>query len=413
MAGKQVYEYPSDEALAEMVAQKGCQATAKELGFSYSTLRSYLLRRGLPTTKGEQAAPGSRTLVFDEGELPNSPWTPEALLKSHGLDTDKWRVVRCRANRWGEEDDPKVQLRVDVEPIELPFQFPDPGKWKPLPKVRKRKKQKVRTAVVLSDFHAPHHDKTLFALTCQYLAEEKPDQIIINGDLMDAAVISRHRVVPGGGYDNPVQENLDTAYAILRQLREVCPPEDGTEIVLLRGNHDERIEHALIDNVAALYRVRAAGDEIPALSLRKLLRLDELQVDYIDEPWDRAKVPVLGNYRLASRHGYTTSKSNPGAKMIAELSGSTLQGHSHRLSFYYHTSHHPEDGPETRLAAEAGCMCEIKDGLGYTNEPQWSQGFLIVKSWPQSNPGPKDDFTVAPAIYLPGRLLLPDGKRYS
>jgi len=404
MAGKQVYNYPSDDALLELVSEKGCGGAAAELGFSYSTLRSHLLRRGLPTTKDETKAPGARTLVMEAGDLPNSPWTPEALLKAHGLDEDKWTVVRCRANRWGDEDDPKVQLRVDVEPVELPFKFPDPGEWKPLPKPKKRKKQKVQTAVILSDFHAPHHDKELFALTCQYLAEEQPDQIIINGDLMDAAVIGRHRVIPGGGYDNPVQENLDEAYGILRQIREVC----DSEVVLIRGNHDERVEYALIDNVASLYRVKAAGDDVPALSLRKLLRLDELRIEYIDEPWDRAKVPVLGNYRLASRHGYTTSKSNPGAKMISELSGSTIQGHSHRLSLYYHTSHHPEYGPETRLAVEAGCMCEIKDGLGYTTEPQWSQGFIVVKSHQ-----PSDDFTVAPAIYLPGRLLLPDGRRYT
>lgn len=414
MAGKQSHEYPPHEVLAEKVARHGCPAVAREYGLPHSTLRSYLLKHGLPTTKeAGQVSPAGRTITLNADQLPESEWTPERLLAAHGLKADEWRVIRCRANRWGDEDDLKIQLRVDVEPVEPPFKFPDPSDFKPLPKVRKRKKQRVRTAVVLSDFHAPHHDRTLFRLTCEYLAEEKPDQIIVNGDLMDAAVVGRHRVIPGGGYDNPLQENINAAYSILRQIREVCPPEDGTEVVLIRGNHDERIEHALIDNIVSLYRLKAAEDDVPALSLRKLLRLDELRVDYIDQPWERAKVAVLGNYRLASRHGYTTSKSNPGAKMIAELSGSTIQGHSHRLSGYFHTSHHPEDGPETRAAWEAGCMCEIEDGLGYTNEPQWNQGFLVCRSWPESNPGPKDDFTVAPAIYLPGRLLLPDGRRYA
>lgn len=408
MAGKRVYEYPSDEVLLEVVSQKGCQGAAEELGFSYSTLRSHLLRRGLPTTKGEAAAPGARTLVFEAGDLPSSPWTPEALLKSHGLDTDKWRVVRCRANRWGEEDDPKVQLRVDVEPIEPPIKFPDPSKWKPLPKPKKRKKQQVRTSVVLSDFHAPHHDKELFALTCQYLADEQPDEIIINGDLMDAATISRHRTVPGGGYDQPLQTNLDEAFSILRQLRESAP---NARIRLLRGNHDERIENALIDQLSALYGVCPAGEEIPALSLQKLLHLDHLHIEYLDEPWDRAKFQILDNHRISAIHGHSTTQ-NPGKKILTDLAGSSVQGHSHRLSLYYLTSHHPTEGPETRLAAECGCMCEIKDGLGYTREPSWQQGFLIARSWPLSNPGPKDDFTVALAIYLPGRLLLPDGRRY-
>lgn len=407
MAGKQVYEYPSDDALAEMVAQKGCQATAKELGFSYSTLRAHLLRRGLPTTKGEQSAPGTRTLVLEAGDLPNSPWTPEALLKSHGLDTDKWRVVRCRANRWGEEDDPKVQLRVDVEPIELPFQFPDPGEWKPLPKPRKAKKQKRLTGVIIGDHHAPHHEREFHRLFCRWLADEQPDEIVINGDLLDAATISRHRVIPEGGYDNPINECLQAAYDILRDYREAAP---DTAIHLQRGNHDERLEHALIDNLKALYRIKAADDDVPALSLKRLLRLDELHVIYHDEqPWDRSKITVLGNHRIAARHGLSTTR-NATRKALTDIGGSTALSHSHRLSSEYRTTWHPGTGAETRVAVEAGCACQIEDGLGYVagGQPDWQQGFLLAHSWPAT-----DDFTVAPAIYLPGRLLLPDGKRYS
>jgi len=92
--------------------------------------------------------------------------------------------------------------------------------------------------------------------------------------------------------------------------------------------------------------------------------------------------------------------------MLTELTGSTLQGHSHRISLNYRTSHHPDDGTETRLAGECGCMCEIEGGLDYAKAPNWNQGFMLVKTWPN------DDFAVAPAVYFPGRLLIPDGRRY-
>jgi predicted phosphodiesterase len=410
MAGKQSHEYPPDDVLAERVVKEGGSRVAKDLGLPYATLRSYLVKRGLPTKKGEELSPAGRTLTLDADQLPESEWTPERLLAAHGLKEDEWKVVRARANRWGDEDDLRIQLRIDVEPVAPTFKFPDPDKWKPLPKPKKQKKQKVRTSVVLSDFHAPHHDKTLFALTCQYLADEQPDEIIVNGDLMDAATVSRHRTVPGGGYDQGLQTNIDEAYGILRQLRETCP---NARIRLQRGNHDERIEHALIDQLAALYGISPAGEDIPALSLRRLLHLDtHLHIEYSDEPWDRSKIQILDNHRISAVHGYSTTP-NPGKKILADLSGSTVQGHSHRLSAYYQTSHHPTEGPETRLAAECGCMCEIEDGLGYTREPNWQQGFLVAKSWPDSNPGPKDDFHVALAIYLRGRLLLPDGRRYT
>jgi len=139
--------------------------------------------------------------------------------------------------------------------------------------------------------------------------------------------------------------------------------------------------------------------------LRRLLHLDKLHVEYVEGDWDRVKKRI--GRRVTSLHGYSTSK-NPGAKILTDLSGSTLQGHSHRLSLTYRTTHHHDDGVETRLAGEAGCACEIGDGLGYSNASvaDWQNGFLIVKTWPD------DDFTVTPAIYLPGRLLIPDGRRY-
>jgi predicted phosphodiesterase len=408
VAGKQSHEYPSDEELLEAVEARGCVAVAAELGLATSTLRAHLLRRGLPTAKrpSSSPSPGLRTLTLEADQLPESEWTPERLLAAHGLKADEWRVVRCRANRWGDEDDLKIQLRIDVEPVAPPFKFPDPAEWKPLPKPKKRKKQKVRTAAIIGDHHAPHHDKTFHRLFCEWLADEQPDQVIVNGDLLDAATLSRHRLIPEGGYDNPINECLQAAYGILRDYREAC----DAEVSIQRGNHDERLEHALIDNLTALYRVRAANDEVPALSLQRLLRLDELGVTYHDEqPWDRSKITVLDNHRLAARHGLSTTR-NATKKALTDLGGSTALGHSHRLSVEYRTTWHPESGAETRLAAEAGCACEIEDGLGYISggQPDWQQGFLIAKSHL-----PSDDFTVATAIYLPGRLLLPDGRRYS
>lgn len=407
MAGKVKHQYPDDAWLAENVVEKGCQAVAEEIGIPTPTLRHHLTRRGLPTSQ-EAKVPASRTINLDADQLPESDWTPERLLEAHGLDPEEWKIVRARANRWGDEDDLRIQLRVDVEPLEqLPFRFPDPANWKPLPKPKKRKGGKVRTAAIIGDHHAPHHDKTFHRLFCEWLADEKPDEIIVNGDLLDAATLSRHRVIPEGGYDNPINECLQGAYNILRDYREAVP---NAEIHLQRGNHDERLEHALIDNLTALYRVRAAGDEVPALSLQRLLRLDELRVIYHDDqPWDRSKIIVLGNHRLAARHGLSTTR-NATKKALTDLGGSTALNHSHRLSAEYRTTWHPEAGAETRLAVEAGCACEIEDGLGYVSggHPDWQRGFLTVHSYPET-----EDFSVAPAIYLPGRLLLPDGRRYT
>jgi hypothetical protein len=385
-----------------MVVERGFAQVARELGFPPSTLRSHLLRQGLPTAKGEPKTAGERSFTIDN--LPDGAnWTPEVLLKQVGLNPDEWRItnVRARGGHWGNPTTPSSQVRLEVSvvPVTPPFKFPDPDEWKPLPKPKPRKETKVHTAVVIGDHHAPHHDRTFHTLFCQYLTDEQPDLIEVNGDLLDFADISRHR--PREGYDDGMNETLQAGYDILRDYREACP---DTQIRYSQGNHEARLEHMLIDNVRQLHKVQAPEDDVPALSLRRLLHLDHLQVEYVEGDWDRVKKRI--GKRVTTLHGYSTSKQ-PGAKMLTDLSGSTLQGHSHRLSLTYRTTHH-HDEVETRLAGECGCACEVSDGLGYSNAAvaDWQNGFMIVKTHPD------DDFTVAPAIYLSGRLLLPDGRRY-
>ena len=411
-----------------MVSERGVVKVALELGISEGGLRKHLLRRNLPTRMG-QTWTGAGGHSFTVENLPSSQFTPDSLLRSHGLEPEKWRIARVRANRWGDEDDPKVQLRVDVEPIEPPFILPSPDDWKPIPQ-RKRPKRDPHdpeTILVIGDHHAPHHSKPFHRCVVEFLRDEfeagRIDRIEVNGDLIDASGpagggLTRHEVVPGSGYDSSLNEGLDAAFSILRDYRDACPDfpsADGTggvRLILKRGNHDERIEKALLSNgVAALYRVRPAKrddeEEIPALSLRRLLHLDLLGAEYIDEIWDRAESRI--NHRLTTVHGYTTSRA-AGKVMLDSLSGSSLQGHTHRLSLTYRTTKHPS-GPEVRVAGEIGCAAEIEDGLGYTKAaaPDWQQGAMLVKVWPETG-----DFTLAPLIFLPNpdRLLIPDGRRY-
>ena len=51
-------------------------------------------------------------------------------------------------------------------------------------------------------------------------------------------------------------------------------------------------------------------------------------------------------------------------------------------------------------------MCQIHQGLGYADSPDWNQGFIVAHVWDDG------DFVTSPAPYVPGRLLTPDGRRY-
>jgi len=406
IAAKDQIELPPETP--DLIREHGINGAAQMVGISGAGLRNRALREGWPTRM--DAASGEQTFTLDN--LPQgADWTPETLLKKVGLNPAEWRItnVKARGGHWGNPEAPSSQVRLElsVVPIApLPFELPSLKGWKALPKPKARKTASVKTAVVCGDQHAPHHDKTLHALFCRYLADEQPDLIEINGDLLDFADISRHRQMPKSGpsgeyqYTNTVNECLQAGFNILYDYRKAAP---NAQIRMQFGNHTQRLYFALVDNLKGLYDITAAEDDVPALSLRRLLRLDELHVELVEKDWEQAKTRV--NRRLTVLHGHSTSK-NPGQKMLNDLTGSTLQGHSHRISLNYRTSHDLDDGAETRLAGECGCMCEIEGGLDYARDPDWQSGFMIVKHWSD------DDFTVAPAIYLPGRLLIPDGRRY-
>lgn len=374
---------------------------ARNSGCARSTLQEYWKNERDGVVKPTE-------IVVDN---PPSSWTPDKLLREHGLDPDEWIIVRIRVNRWDDPDDPKHQLRFDVVPRKLLIQAPDPSEWKPPRKPKKRRESAApRKVVICGDHHAPHFDKTLHALFLQWLEDEQPDEGVLLGDLLDFSAISRHR---RGKNHAPadVNECLRSALQILLDYRHASP---DTFWTLLPGNHDDRLEHLQIDNAPGLYEVAPGGgmsidgeeDETSALSLRRLLYLDELGIDLIAEDFNRAKY-LLGR-KITLRHGYMSSK-NASASMLSKVTRSTVQGHTHRLRLVYKTEHdeHDEAQPTvTRVGAEAACMAEIKDSLGYGDEEDWQQGFLVAHLWPD------DDFTLAPVPYVPGRLLAPNGRRY-
>jgi len=395
-----------------MLHDRGVTAVAEELGMSGSALGYRARKLGLSTAKGSApdgiAGGDTHNLEVE----PGADLSPDKLLKRIGLNPDEWVVtnVKAREGTWGSVESPNEQLRleVSVRPVLAGFKLPKLENWTPLPKPKARKKGKEpQASVVIGDHHCPNEDRDFHRLFCQWLAEDQPDLIEVNGDLLDFSDISRHRQMPATGpggeyqYGNTVNECLQAAFNVLLDYRTACP---NAQIRLKFGNHCMRLYYSLVDNLKGLYDITAANEDTPTLSLRNLLHLDELHVELVEKEWDKAKTRI--GKRLTALHGYSTTK-NPGGKMLTDLSGSTLQGHSHRLSLLYRTSHHPDDGTETRLAGETGCACQIDEGLGYANAPDWQQGAMLVKTWPD------DDFTVAPIVYLPGRLLLPDGRRYT
>ncbi len=410
MAGKATIPWPSDESFIRQVDGLGPTKVANKLGVTRSAVQHHA--RKVREKLGVTNKGGVEVFTTDPAGSPAPPWKPEEVMRAHGRDPDNYLILRERFNRWGPPEEPMHQLRFDAVPKDSIIRPVDPGDWTPPPKPKARKKAKgPKKVVICGDHHCPYVDWTLHGLFLEFLRDETPDEGVILGDLLDLSGASRHR---RGKKSAPasVNEELRAAFKVLRDYRDASP---DTHWTLLPGNHDDRIDHQQIDNAPSIYGVVPGGgltidgeeDETPALSMVRLLYLDELGIDYVFEDFNRAK-HLLGR-KLTLRHGYLSGK-NASDNMLKKITRSTVQGHTHRMRFIYKTEHdeHDEEQPtSTRIAAEAGCMAEIKDSLGYGDEEDWQQGFLMAHVWDDG------DFTLLPVPYLPGRLVAPSGKRYS
>jgi hypothetical protein len=311
----------------------------------------------------------------------------DQLLRSRGLDPDEWVVVKVRVNEWGENADgqPLRQLRVDLEPRSLGSLMPArTDGWRPPPSVRVAPKGEAELVVFFGDQHCPHHDPGLHEAACQWLRRNKPARGVLLGDLLDFDAVSRHRANPE--WATSMQQCIDSAYAVLRGFVQASP---GTRWQMVSGNHEDRLRNAIIDQLRGVYGLARATDEDEprgdaVLSVKHLLRLDELGVEWVGGEGEYAHQQIKVSPHLAARHGWIVRKgSGTSARATLEHLGySCVIGHTHRQSQVFHTHHDIDGSPSELVAVEAGTMSCVQGGLGYAVAADWQAGFATARIWP-------------------------------
>lgn len=258
----------------------------------------------------------------------------------------------------------------------------------------------VRTIVVLPDpqigFMRLHdgdmistHDEDAMNVALQIARHAKPDVIINLGDFLDLPEwSSKFLVLPE--FVLTTQPTIDRAHRFLAQQRAVAPE---AKLVLIAGNHDDRLGKAIAKNALAALRLRRAEapKEWAVLSVPFLLRLDELGVEYV------GGYPA-GRYKIADaceQAGLTPLYAIHGEKLdVAKVAKterqSFVQGHIHRQALHYET-YEVNGRPETVLGVSPGCLCRVdgavpstKNGLDETGRPltrweSWQQGVMVVQ----------------------------------
>lgn len=239
------------------------------------------------------------------------------------------------------------------------------------------------------------HDEAAMEVFLQVAADYQPDEIDLLGDMLDLP--SQGKYAKEATFANTTQMAIDYLYEWLAKLRAVCP---DSMITIIEGNHDKRMQNFIEMNTLAAFGLRQAGlpDSMPVMSLPFLLRLDELNISYVDAyptatKWDNSTTRNIHGTR-ASSVGSTTSQ------YIKELPHiNTWAGHTHRVEITYKSVLGEWGNAVESYAANPGCLCKTDgtvpsvkgaigaDGTHGQTVEDWQAGFGFnyyteTESWP-------------------------------
>lgn len=374
---------------AMLLAQDGLNNVqiGARLGVSRDAVRRLLNKAGYDRDRQD-------TVTVDADRLGDV----EGLLRERGLEPADWVVTNVVVNRWegfvkNEDAEPvrvplkqlKVFLRRKVTAAMLMPVDPKPLKF-PATKTLQRQRGS-RLVFVYGDDQRPNHDPGFEQTKLAWCAANQPDLIVDLGDGMDFPTVSQHKPNPACNWS--VQQCADSYASWLYSVRRACPV---AEIVLLADNHvTQRFRDYQLSQASALYGVKPAdvdglaAELEPLLSIRRLLRLDEMNVTYLqpdgDTHYAESQLEIVPG-ELVAIHGYRTG-ANVGRKFLDDYGVSVCYGHVHGQDVYVTDVRRRRVGKRERLyALGVGCGVRVHGGNGFAPGADWANCALAVTVHP-------------------------------
>lgn len=258
-----------------------------------------------------------------------------------------------------------------------------------------------KTAVVLPDPQIgyrqfddvgldPFHDEAAMNVALQILSAEqhsgKVDQVVNLGDYLDLPAQGKYEQEAAFAFTT--QNAVDRGHLFAAHQRAAAP---DAKIIILEGNHDRRMQKFVQANALSSFGLKRANipESWPVMSLPYLLRLDELDVEYIDAyPAGMWWI----NDKLRAVHG---DKVNSGGSTAMKYTNemphiSTIFGHIHRQEIQSKTTFDRE-GKIKAMAISPGCLCRVDghvpsvkgstniEGKPVTYWENWQQGIAVIR----------------------------------
>lgn len=227
----------------------------------------------------------------------------------------------------------------------------------------------------ISDTHSQFLDPFVWRAFLQSIKDLRPDGVLLNGDTLEGAEVSRHPKIPG--WTESLQSELDFKREMFRQIREI----HSGDLFDTGGNHD------LADRLS-MYLTQVA----PALAGLRTLRVDQLM------GLEEHRVKLFHGGTLLSPKGTEDAKpgfllfdfyrvhhgtllgGDPAAKELKAAGRSGQSGHVHRASLAYGTTE--RDEALSWMTTPMGARHEVGRSYIKGTNTGWQRGFGVARLFP-------------------------------
>lgn len=250
-----------------------------------------------------------------------------------------------------------------------------------------------KTAVATADHQIGYrgtetfHDDGAISIAHAITAIEQPDQIIYCGDFLDLA--EQGRFEQEAAFAGTTQRSIDRGHELISIDRALAP---NAKIVLIEGNHDRRMEKFIATNAMSAHGLKRANvpETWPVMSIPNLLRLDELDAEYIDAYpagmwWVNDNLRAIHGDKVRSNGSTASAYTN----QLPHIS--TIFGHTHRTEIQSKTVLANRGEKIRSMSINPGCMCKVDgevpsvkgstgvDGRAARVVEDWQNGLAVIR----------------------------------
>jgi predicted phosphodiesterase len=210
---------------------------------------------------------------------------------------------------------------------------------------------------LLNDVHIPFHANEAITAAFDYAKKQKPDAVVLNGDILDCFQLSYF-------LKDPRQKDFAQELKLFKQFFEVMERTFKCKIYYKFGNHELRYEH---------YLFQKAG-ELVGVEEFELANIIKARAEGITVIGDKT---IIKANSLSIIHGHETGRGmfnpvNTARSLHLKTNVTALQGDSHQTSEHTTTDLHGE----IKTTWSVGALCGLHPK--YLPYNKWNWGFAII-----------------------------------